>query len=66
MIEAVVNGLTDEFKWLRENRVKFLLGICVVEYLAAIPMVTGVSFCFILTSSLFQQKEDPYQLFTNI
>ena len=41
MIEAVLNGLTDGFKWLCKHRVKFLLGICVVQYLAAIPMVTG-------------------------
>ena len=43
MIEAVLNGLTDEYAWLRKNRIKFLAGICVVQFIAGIPMITGVN-----------------------
>ncbi|XP_009859590.2 sodium- and chloride-dependent GABA transporter 1 [Ciona intestinalis] len=40
MIEAVVSGLLDEVSWFRKNRVKFLAGLCFVQFLLAIPMVT--------------------------
>lgn len=41
MIEAIMNGLTDEFAWFRNNRIKFLAGICVFQFIAGIPMITG-------------------------
>ncbi|CAK8686641.1 unnamed protein product [Clavelina lepadiformis] len=40
MIEAVVAGLFDEVSWFRKNRVKFLAGLCVVQFILALPMVT--------------------------
>jgi len=40
MLEAVVAGLLDEVKILRDNKVKFLAGICFVQFLLAIPMIT--------------------------
>lgn len=43
MIEAVANGLMDEVMWFKKHRVVFLGGICLVQFVAAIPMVTGVS-----------------------
>jgi len=39
MIEAVSSGLTDEFPWFRRNKVKFLIGLCLVQFVCAIPMV---------------------------
>lgn len=42
MLEAVVAGLLDEVKILRDNKVKFLAGICFVQFLLAIPMITQV------------------------
>ena len=48
MIEAVVNGLVDEVPWLRKNRVKFLAGVCLILFLAAIPMITGVRKLFVV------------------
>ena len=43
MLEAVVAGLLDEVKLFRDNKVKFLAGICFVQFLLAIPMITQVS-----------------------
>jgi len=43
MLEAVVNGLVDEFSIFRRNRLMFLAGLCLVQFLLAIPMVTEVS-----------------------
>nr|CAB3266306.1 sodium- and chloride-dependent GABA transporter 1 [Phallusia mammillata] len=40
MIEAVVNGLFDEFPIFRKNRVKFLAAMCFIQLILAIPMVT--------------------------
>jgi len=53
MIEAVVNGLLDEFPIFRRNRVKFLAGLCLVQFLLAIPMVTEVSTLCIKRLQLF-------------
>uniref|UniRef100_H2ZDJ1 Transporter n=1 Tax=Ciona savignyi TaxID=51511 RepID=H2ZDJ1_CIOSA len=40
MIEGVVSGLLDEFPIFKRNRVKFLAGLCFIQFLLAIPMVT--------------------------
>ena len=42
MLEAVVAGLLDEVKVLRDHKVKFLAGICFVQFILAIPMITQV------------------------
>ena len=42
MIEGVTKGLLDEVSWFRKNRVKFLAGLCVIQFVLAIPMVTEV------------------------
>lgn len=39
MIEAVSKGLTDEIPWFRRNKVKFLAGLCIVQFILAIPMI---------------------------
>jgi len=39
MIECVSAGLKEQFPWLRRNKVKFLIGLCLVQFLCAIPMV---------------------------
>jgi len=39
MIEAVSSGITDEVPWCKNNKVKFLCILCVVQFTLAIPMI---------------------------
>ena len=45
MVECVVTGLSDEYpKYLRRYKPVFLISVCVLMFLLAIPMCSQVGF----------------------
>ena len=53
MVECVVTGLSDEYpKYLRRYKPFFLIGVCVLMFLLAIPMCAQVGTYLLLLCEL--------------